>query len=69
MTVLTSKTEVEFQILGVLKSREKATVAEFLKIMPKRFRRTISAVCKDMYDGFINAAREALGQDIPVIID
>jgi transposase len=69
VTVLTAKTEAEVQMLGVLKGRDKATVAAFLKTMPKRLRRTISAVCTDMYDGFINAAREALGQDIPVIID
>ena len=37
--------------------------------IPKDLKKTIVAVCTDMYDGFINAAKEALGLDIPVIAD
>lgn len=50
----------EIKILAVLPDRNKATVKRFLEAIPNRFKRTIDTVCCDMYDGFINAAKEAL---------
>jgi transposase len=47
-------------VLAVLKGREKKTVVEFLKTIPKRLRKTIAEVCSDLYEGFINAVEEVL---------
>ena len=69
ITLITSRTEGRVQIIAVLKGREKATVKSFLILIPGNLKKTIEAVCTDMYDGFINAAKEALGSEIPVIAD
>lgn len=69
VTLITSRTSTELRILAVLKGREKVTIKGFLQGIPKKLRKTIAGVCTDMYDGFINAAKEALGKQIPVIVD
>ena len=69
VTLITSKTANEIKIIAVLKGREKADVKYFLESIPKNLHKTIFAVCSDMYDGFINAAKEVFGENIPVIAD
>jgi transposase len=69
VTLITSRTEGGVQIIAVLKGREKAIVKDFLILIPKSLKKTIDGVCTDMYDGFINAAKEALGAEIPIIAD
>ena len=59
----------ETVILGVLSDRKKATVKAFLRGIPKRLRHTIHAVCSDMYEGFVNAAKEVFGKRVKIIID
>jgi len=56
-------------VLGVLKNRKKKTVKEFLLSIPSNLANTVKNVCCDMYDGFINAAKEVFGSKINVIID
>jgi len=55
--------------LAVLKGREKATIKAFLDSIPKKKHKTIIAVCCDMYDGYINAAREFFGSNVEIIVD
>ena len=55
-------------ILGVLPNREKATVQQFLSQIPVSLRETIHTLCTDMYEGYIQAAREALPQ-VQIVID
>jgi transposase len=50
----------ELTVLAVLPDRCKETVKDFLASIPERLKATITRVCTDMYDGFINAAREVL---------
>ena len=50
----------ELTVLAVLPDRCKETVKGFLASIPERLKATITRVCTDMYDGFINAAREVL---------
>ena len=69
VTLVTSKTATDLKILAVIKGREKASVKLFLESIPKSLHKTIIAVCSDMYDGFINAAKEVFGETIPVIAD
>jgi transposase len=47
-------------VLAVLEDRKKETIAAFLKSIPANLRATVEEVCTDLYDGFINAAEEAL---------
>lgn len=69
VTLITSKTEEGVKILGVIKGREKKDVKAFLASIPKDLQKTIIAICSDMYDGFINAAKEVFGDNIPVVAD
>jgi len=68
-TVVTSRIGQETVILGVLKDRKKETVKEFLMSIPKQLRKQVRVVCSDMYDGFINAAKEVFGKRIQVVVD
>lgn len=56
-------------VLGVLKDRKKQTVKQFLSSIPKDLAKTVTNVCCDMYDGFINAAKEVFGAKIKIVID
>lgn len=49
-------------VLAVLKGREKKTLVDFLKTIPKRLQDTVKEVCTDLYDGFIHAVEEVLPQ-------
>lgn len=67
--IVTGRTDHEMHILGVLKDRSKATVKEFFLSIPKRLRRSVRSVCSDMYDGFINAAKEVFGKKVRIVAD
>jgi transposase len=69
VTLITSRIGDKIRIIAVLKGREKGTIKAFLASIPKRLVKTIIAVCTDMYDGYINAVKEALGSNTPVIVD
>ena len=55
-------------VLAILPDRCKQTVKNFLECIPAALKLTIKRVCSDMYDGFINAAKEAL-PGTSVVID
>src|SRR5713101_6984797 len=57
------------RILAVRKDRKKETVKTFFSRIPTRGRKTVRVVCSDMYDGFINAAKEVCGDKVKIIID
>jgi transposase len=67
VTLVTIRTDGNIQILAVLKDRKKSTVKGFLKTIPRRLKRQIRAGCSDMYEAFINAAKEVFGSKIIVI--
>ena len=69
VAIITGRIETETVILGVLPDRKKATVKTFLRGIPQRLRQTISSVCSDMYEGFVNAAKEVFGKRVKVVID
>jgi transposase len=58
----------EMAVLAVLPDRCKATVKAFLQSIPAPLKATVQRVCTDMYEGFTNAAREAL-PGVELIID
>jgi transposase len=69
VSIVTARIDEETIILGVLKNRKKETVKAFLQTIPRHLRKTVHSVCCDMYDGFINAAKEVFGKRIKIIID
>ncbi len=69
VTIVTSRVDDQNKILSVLEGKEKSTIEAFFKSIPKKKRKTITAVCCDIYDGYINAAVEILGKNIPVVAD
>lgn len=69
VTIVTSLSDEGTQILAVLKGREKKTVKKFFKSIPERLKRTVSSVCSDMYDGYINAAKEVFGKNVIITVD
>ena len=69
VTIVTMRIDNEIRILAVLKDRKKETVKAFFSRIPTRLRKTVRAVCSDMYDGFINAAKEIFHGKVKIIID
>jgi transposase len=69
LAIITGRSESETVMLGVLPNRKKATVKAFLSGIPTRLRRMIHTVCADMYDGFVNAAKEVFGKRVKIVID
>lgn len=69
VAIITGRIETETIILGVLPDRKKATVKTFLNGIPQRLRQTIHSVCSDMYEGFVNAAKEVFGKRVKIVID
>ncbi len=67
VTIVSAKVKGELVILAVLKDRLKASVKAFLLSIPKRLRRTVTAVCSDLYEGFINAVKEVFGEKVIVV--
>ncbi len=67
VTIVSGRIGERTMVLAVLEDRKKSTVKKFLKTIPKRLKRKIVAICSDMYDGFINAAKEVFGKKVIVI--
>lgn len=67
VSIVTGRSSAKLTILAVLKDREKKTVKEFLLSIPRRLRKQVKAVCSDMYEGFVNAAKEVFGKKIVVV--
>ncbi len=71
VTIITARSseQGEIRLLAVLKDRKKDTVKTFFSSIPNRLRKTVRVVCTDLYDGFMNAAREVFGQRIQIVAD
>ncbi len=69
VAIVTGRRDGETVILAVLKDRTKASVKDFFSSIPKRLRRSIQYVCSDMYDGYINAAKEVFGKRVHIVVD
>ncbi len=69
MTIVTSRIDEKIKILAVLEDRKKKTIKEFFQSIPKKLRDTVVSVCSDLYEGFINSAKEVFGKSIRVVVD
>ena len=67
VVIVTARTGGKITILAVLKDRKKKTVQDFFLTIPEHLRKTVKAICSDMYDGFVNAAKEVFGSKIVVV--
>ncbi len=56
------------RLIGVVEGRERAKVKAFLKAIPRRLKLSVRGICCDMYDSYVNAAKEALPK-APIMID
>ena len=61
VTLITNRHDGKIRLLAVLKGKEKAAIKAFFKSIPRRLKETITAICTDMYDGYINAVKEVFG--------
>jgi transposase len=52
--------EGEIVILGVLPRHEKATLVEFLRLIPHRILQTVQAVCCDLWEAYFEAVQEEI---------
>lgn len=50
----------EIVILGVLPGHEKATIVEFLRLIPPRILQGVQAVCCDLWEAYTEAVREEI---------
>ena len=69
VTIVSYRCNDEVRLLAVLDGREKTTVEAFLKKIPDRLKRTVRAVCCDLYEGYINAAKAVFDDLVPVVAD
>jgi transposase len=69
ITVITALIEGKTQILGVILGRKKADIKRFLKSIPVKLKKTIVAVCIDMYIGYVNAAKEVFKKGVAIVVD
>jgi len=69
VVIVTARLGERTVLLAVLKNREKATVKAFFASIPKRLRKQLRVVCTDMYEGFINAAKEVFSKKVQVVVD
>lgn len=69
VVIVSTKINGKPVILAVLKNRLKQTVKDFFLSIPKHLADTVENVCSDMYEGFINAAKEVFGSKVNIVID
>ena len=69
VAIITGRVGDKKLILGVLENREKATVKAFFSSIPQRLRKTLRAICTDMYEGFIAAAKEVFAKRVRIVVD
>jgi transposase len=69
VVIVTTRVGDQTLLLAVLENREKATVKAFFARIPKRLRKQLRVVCTDMYEGFLNAAKEVFSKKVKVVVD
>ena len=68
LTVITSREAGKTKLLALIKGRKKKDIKRFLKSIPGRLKKTVNAICVDMYKGYVNAAKEVFTK-AAIIID
>ena len=68
-TIISTQINDKPVVLTILRDRKKDTVKKFFSSIPKRLRKTVRVVCSDMYDGYINAAKEVFSKKVRITAD
>ena len=69
VAIVSARNEGEVSILAVLADRKKETVKAFLQRIPVRLRQTVGCICSDLYEGFINPAKDVFGKRVRLVLD
>jgi transposase len=69
IVVISSLVEGKQELIALLDGRKKETIKQFLSTMPDVTKAKMRWVCSDMYEGFINACEEEIGEKTRVVID
>lgn len=69
VTLVTCRHEDQIRLLAVLDGRKKSIIKAFFKSIPSHLKRTVTAICTDMYNGYINAAKEVFKKKTIVVVD
>jgi len=69
VTMISCGVDSVIRILAVLRGRKKSTIKDFFKSIPKKLKKTVEAICVDMYAGYINAAKEVFINSALIVID
>ena len=69
VAIVSARNAGEVSILAVLADRKKETVKAFLQRIPGRLRQTVGCICSDLYEGFINPAKDVFGKRVRLVLD
>jgi len=69
ITLVTSRHDNNIRLLAVLKGKKKATIKAFFKSIPTRLKKTVTAICTNMCDGYINAAKSIFKKKMIIVVD
>lgn len=69
VTLVTYRDDKKVLLLAVVEGRKKVGIEVFLRGIPKRLKKTITAICCDLYDGYIQAAKAEFKNNVPVVAD
>lgn len=64
VTIITYRHNDRVRILKIIEGRLRVKVEKFFKSIPKRLKNTVLAVCSDLYEGYINAAKAVFGNKV-----
>ncbi len=68
VTIVSAKTKSgDLSVIAVLPDRFKETVHAFFNSIPNHLKRTVKTVCCDMYDGFVQSAKEVFGSQVVAV--
>ncbi|WP_163836066.1 ISL3 family transposase [Spartinivicinus ruber] len=69
VTLITYRVHDQVHLLGVVEGREKRDIIRFLRTIPRRLRKTIRAICCDLYEGYMNACKAVFKDKVPIVAD
>ncbi len=69
ITLISSRHEGNIRLLAVLKGKKQAAIKAFFKSMPSRLKKTVTAICTGMCDGYINAAQSVFKKKTIIVVD